>query len=350
MLEESRIYLHGRPSPHPLHKELAMKVCSQNGFIDEAWPWQENKPSAIIWLFAELWNAISFKKYKNYSSFLIDNLHLAPIIARKIGVLKNKELSVHLGSHTLYFLTTKKFNWLNHKIQIWALSNYDRIVCEGKMAKEMVVNLNPNLKEKAIVTYIAPDKERKKRLNQISYNPKSKRIVTVCSGPSEFRKWYKGLDIMVSAMAKVLQVFPSHIFEIAGDWNSETIHDLTSNFDRNIKERIKFVGIVNNIPQFLENSVLYLHISRGDAFPTSTMEAMDAGLPVLLSNVTGTKEFIEEIPELISDINSESAFESIRNFLRFDSEVKTQLSNTCRKKVANHNMETCIKLYQSVFT
>ena len=61
-----------------------------------------------------------------------------------------------------------------------------------------------------------------------------------------------------------------------------------------ISDRVNFVGLVDNVQDYLAKADLFCLISNWEGFPRSTLEAMRAGLPVIVSDVGGSKEAVLE--------------------------------------------------------
>lgn len=59
-----------------------------------------------------------------------------------------------------------------------------------------------------------------------------------------------------------------------------------------LSERIRFEGYCDNIPKVLSEHDLFVLATRWEGFPRSTLEAMSAGLPALVSDVGGSREMI----------------------------------------------------------
>lgn len=59
-----------------------------------------------------------------------------------------------------------------------------------------------------------------------------------------------------------------------------------------IKDRVNFLGARTDVPELLKKSQAYILISKWEGFPRSILEAMRAGLPVLASDVGGTRESV----------------------------------------------------------
>ena len=61
-----------------------------------------------------------------------------------------------------------------------------------------------------------------------------------------------------------------------------------------LAERVRFLGTHNDVINLLAHSQVFLLISNWEGFPRSILEAMRAGLPVITSDVGGSRESVEE--------------------------------------------------------
>lgn len=64
--------------------------------------------------------------------------------------------------------------------------------------------------------------------------------------------------------------------------------------DLNIQERVEFLGERKDIPAILAQQDFLVLTSEWEGFPLSTLEAMRAGLPVIVSNAGGSAEAVDE--------------------------------------------------------
>jgi glycosyltransferase involved in cell wall biosynthesis len=62
--------------------------------------------------------------------------------------------------------------------------------------------------------------------------------------------------------------------------------------DLAIEDRVRFLGARDDVPALLAGSQAFALCSRSEGFPLSTLEAMRAGLPVVVSNVGGAPEAV----------------------------------------------------------
>lgn len=348
------LYLHGRPGAHPVHRHLAESVATDFRFIDEPVRWQDKGRGILYNLSAWIINAFLFKQKKRYDAFLVDNLHLTIPIMRMFGLLNRKQKTiVHLGSHTLYFMYSGQFSRLNNYIHKLALRKYDALVCEGKMAQEIAKLL---LKEKCpptYTTYLGPRSSRSQLFKQCNPDLESNSLLIVAAGPEKFREFYKGLDIMVKSFGIAHASNPRLKLTILGSWKKEIIQELLSSVEDSAANAIKFAGSTATNEEYfsyLNSASLCYHCTRGDAFPTSTVEAMGAGLPTLVSEWTGTKEIVNNVDaRLVVKLDVNEIAKGIEWYFSLTKEEKQKLSNASREAVVDYNEEAAVSHYKKTF-
>jgi glycosyltransferase involved in cell wall biosynthesis len=104
----------------------------------------------------------------------------------------------------------------------------------------------------------------------------------------------KGLHFLIEAMCKV----DNSELVVAGNFHNhpnykKKIDNLISKYD--LSDRVKFLGFVvgiNNVRELYKQSDVFVLPSYYDACPSSLREAMDSGVPVVASSVTGPRDMI----------------------------------------------------------
>lgn len=351
-LENKRIlYLEGRPSAHPVHKKLALSLNADVEHIDSVMRWQDKGRSLLYNAIAWIVNGIALLSKKRYDIILVDNLHFAPIIFKYLKFGRKKpRIVVHLGSHTLYFMYSNRFSKLNTSLHKFFLSKYDALLCEGEMAAELAHKMLGKETPPCHVTFLGPLKERGIKLSKCEPDLNSKNLLIIAAGPGEFRKFYKGIDLMIASFALVLKKHPGLTLTILGQWDQPIIEECLNHLSEGVRKQIQFKGSISNIEDYLAVSSLCLHCTRGDAFPTSTIEAMSAGVPVLVSEWTGTKQITKEISgQLIVPLDKEIIADRINWYLDLPKSEKLRLSELSRKHAGNYTEESAIAHYREVF-
>jgi glycosyltransferase involved in cell wall biosynthesis len=110
----------------------------------------------------------------------------------------------------------------------------------------------------------------------------------------------KGQDVLVDAMAIVLRSLPQArcalvgdaVFEGEADWKRAVEHRVQA---RELEGKVFLTGWSDDVVPWLGAFDLLVHPStRHDSLPTSVLEAMAAGLPVVGSREGGLPELVEE--------------------------------------------------------
>lgn len=115
-------------------------------------------------------------------------------------------------------------------------------------------------------------------------------IVTVCRLAPP-----KRIDILIEAMS----LLPDYCLHIVGDGPQLSALQKIVN-DRNLKN-IQFRGYTPNFREFSQYKVFCL-ISDSEGMPMSAIEAMSCGLPLVLSNVGGCSEVIQNNGLLVANV------------------------------------------------
>jgi glycosyltransferase involved in cell wall biosynthesis len=113
---------------------------------------------------------------------------------------------------------------------------------------------------------------------------------------------------------------------------------------------IKFLGTQPETLKFLKASDYYISASHSEGLPTSVMEAMSCGLPVVLSNIEPHQELVNEIKDwkYVFPINNiQELANKIADILVDDYKV---LSQQCRNIIENNINSNLMTLeYESIY-
>ncbi len=103
----------------------------------------------------------------------------------------------------------------------------------------------------------------------------------------------KGHDVLIRAMAKIIQSFPTSKLFIVGEGREEDrLKNLTGQL--RLKESIRFVPTVNQTASILPLFDIFALPSLEEGFGISAIEAQAVGLPVVASRVGGLPELIQD--------------------------------------------------------
>ena len=107
----------------------------------------------------------------------------------------------------------------------------------------------------------------------------------------------KGQDILLEAIKIVKKQHPRVMALFAGGIaeNQQRNYENLKNYvrDNSLEENVKFLGNVDNIPEFLNKIDICVVPSRSEGFGLALVEAMAMGVPCVASNIAGPKEIVE---------------------------------------------------------
>ncbi|MDO8733474.1 MAG: glycosyltransferase family 4 protein [Actinomycetota bacterium] len=102
----------------------------------------------------------------------------------------------------------------------------------------------------------------------------------------------KGIDDLRAVMALVHEQLPDVRLAVAGDFDSADPIDLSTRDWLESDSRVRLVGHVAEVPQFLRSLSVLCFPSRREGLPNAVIEASASEVPVVAWNVTGTRDAI----------------------------------------------------------
>lgn len=114
-----------------------------------------------------------------------------------------------------------------------------------------------------------------------------------------FHSPVKGVDVLLEALALLKERgVPFRLIQIGGgssELDGEDTEVLKKQCDRlGLTEQVHWMGVINNVRDYLRKTDIYCQPSRSEALPLSIAEAMQYGLPVIASNVGGVSELVHD--------------------------------------------------------
>ncbi len=172
--------------------------------------------------------------------------------------------------------------------------------------------------------------------------------VLVCGNTSNFYK-SKGQDILIQAAATLpREIIDKTLFVIFG--NGPEFENLKFKI-RNLKleNSFKLFGQVPNARIFLKALDVFVLPSRKEGFPFALLEAMQAGLPVITTDVGGNKEALGDAGVLIKPEDPKLLAAALINLIQ-DNQKRQALSAKASQRSAlfteNKMLEETRKIYE----
>jgi glycosyltransferase involved in cell wall biosynthesis len=107
---------------------------------------------------------------------------------------------------------------------------------------------------------------------------------------------YKGLPLLLKVWDDIRCKYENVILLLAGTGgldihNCESqLHDYVTS--AGLEKNVRFLGPVQNIPEYLQAADVFVFPTENDAFPSSVIEAMACGLPVVTTPVGAIKTIV----------------------------------------------------------
>lgn len=158
-----------------------------------------------------------------------------------------------------------------------------------------------------------------------------------CAGRLE---WIKGQDQLLRAFAHL----PNHIHLVIAGRGSQLASLTELSQQLNLADRVHFLGLVDNMPEFYRALDLFCLPSRLEGFPLSPLEAQACGIPVVLTDVGSARETL--CPRTGMVVESENPLK-MANRLLYVLQRKTDISP--RHFVQEHgDIHQMVKAYNAL--
>jgi len=306
MLDKKILYLY--TGDHPVHRKFAESIG------------------------AEIMK-MSWKIPKGYDVYLSEGEFFRLSILKTLGKLGRKSKILNLFSDPrLFYLDRRiRYDLENQKIKKSSsikrfifkklMERLDGAICVGKF-EESLLRKHYSGPIRRVDVFI--DKGFHKKLLDIKPKLVKKRILFIGSGPDIY---YKGVDLLM----EVAIDNPDIEFTIGGDFFERFIS--TNKLPTNVTFTGKLEMNSDKMGQVIKNNSLYVHLGRGEAFGITILEAMAAGLPCMVSEITGAREAVEKVnPEFVLPLDKIQITSKIKKYFEKSLVERKTLSKKFKEK------------------
>jgi len=166
---------------------------------------------------------------------------------------------------------------------------------------------------------------------RIKYNLHNKIVLGLSTW---FHKERKGFDILFNSFKELDDRFVLLLVGIKDDMQNE-VYNYASEFGIN-SEKLIMPGYVDNIWEYYKAMDIFLLPSRSEGFSLALLEAGASGLPIIASEIPGTKEFIiNNESGILFNIDKPAELTSAIIKLAKDKKLKKKLSSNAKNDVMN---------------
>jgi glycosyltransferase involved in cell wall biosynthesis len=272
-------------------------------------------------------------------------------------LISNGFPSIFLIPLSLLFLKTKpkifyvhhfqkqKENFLIRKIYLWFLKKYKKIIAVSSATANSLKSVFPEIKEKissipnGIDTKRFEIKESKEELRKKLNLPNG--ILGICVGRLTH---FKNQKFLIK-VAKEIKRDDFYIL-IVGD--GDEYENLKREIEKEkLDNRVKLLGFIpsDEIPYYLKASDIFLYPSLKEGFGIVVLEAMAAGLPVVIFKDI----YIEEFGKDILVANSEEEFINLTKRLVNDEVFREDIGKKLIQDVIRLDINKMVEDYLKIF-
>lgn len=347
------VYVTNRGGTHPNRIMYMKSINADLQLVDFKLRWHGEKSSPLRIFLSGIICALLFPKRKSYDIIITSDPQLPAILMKKFGLLrKDQKVVSYLGSQTLYFLYSNYYSKKTSWFYKYLLSGYDAHICNGSMQADLLKLVTKVSPKNIKINTNGLSTKKRTELQDVVFKPNAKTVVFIGNLYSDWRMHYKGIDLMIDAVKLVKQKYGHELcFKLVGEYTSSFTDWLNIKYGDHFQNNIKLTGKVENVSEELNNASLYLHCSRGDAYPNAVIEALAAGIPCILSEWTGTKCLIEHISaDLITKLDVEDIAAKINSYFLLNENEKYQLSIKSKNSVSLLTQEYAINKFKEVLS
>jgi glycosyltransferase involved in cell wall biosynthesis len=324
-----------------------------NEFKKRNWPaqkiWGGKEPVSIsgVILFTLLspylfWR-LFFLLLKYKAKFKTNKLYCLSLTEKLLAVLPAKLLG-----YSIFWIEHLRIErWLTqnpYKFLYVLLSRLAITITVSQAVKKQLVDLG--LKENKVkVIYNGINTKKFKKLPVTRYTLYTT-IGTACRLCVE-----KGVDYLIRAFAKVVKQNPNVELLIAGEGpEKENLKKLTSNL--NIKDKVKFLGFVKIMPDFLNQlDIFVLTPTRRESFGIAAAEASACEKPVVATDISGLSEVVKdgETGFIVESKNIEAIANTLVKLAK-NKDLRTKMGRKGRERVEKYfTIDKMIDNFEKVF-
>lgn len=159
----------------------------------------------------------------------------------------------------------------------------------------------------------------------------------------------KGYTHLLAAIPQVLQRHPEVTLVLLGDG------ELRSEVEAQVRQlglenHVKIAGQVNNVLEQLEGFDLFVSSSLWEGLPTVIMEAMAVGVPVIATDIPGSREMISHRKNgwLVAPAAPSSLANAINKLIE-NPQLRRQLSQGGKQSVKKYSIQEIAKSYKNLY-
>ncbi len=166
----------------------------------------------------------------------------------------------------------------------------------------------------------------------------------------------KGFEFLLDAASEIKRRFPETKFILVGAPLANRVAYRERLLDQvrrlNLDDSVIFLGRRDDVPQVLAAMTVYVHASEAEAAPMSVLEACAIGLPVVATDVGGTRDFIEhgKTGLLVPTKSPSSIVAAVGRLLESPDEARNMGVAGTRRIRERFSLEHCVEEHLRIYS
>ncbi len=262
----------------------------------------------------------------------------AGIAAKKVSA---KPLVVHIHA-TEFDRTGNTVDQRIFKIEREGMEAADRIIAVSQWTKNILTKHYSIPPAKVMVVHNGA--LAKKQNSDIQQLPIGKKVITFLGRIT----YQKGPEYFIDAAAKVLEKYPDVHFVMAG--SGDLLPAMIERVARlRISSQFHFTGFLkcNQVDKLWSGTHVYVMPSVSEPFGISPLEAVQAGVPVIISNQSGVAEVMHHVIK-VDFWNIEALADAMCNLLKYPS-LSKMLHKKSKEEIANITWDQAAKKINTLY-
>lgn len=253
-----------------------------------------------------------------------------------------------VSKHNIPFITSehstnnrRRNKWFFKPIDYLVYKQFDKIITISPTVEVELTNWVPHIKERCEVILNGVNIEEFQNKKNTNHSDAQKQNLYVLSVGRFFPP--KGHYILLKAFALTsgMELY------LAGDGPlKDELLKLAE--ELKIKDRIHFLGIRSDIPELINNADIYVQPSLWEGVCIANLEAMAGGLPVIVSDVAGLSEVVEDSGLKFPRGDHVKLAECL-TLLKEDKALRDKLSAMSQERAKDFSLEKTVKQYYALY-
>ncbi len=120
--------------------------------------------------------------------------------------------------------------------------------------------------------------------------------------------------------------------------------------DLDISDRVHFLGYRNDVPRFIKGSLAVLLTSRREGLPRCILEAMSLEVPIIATNIRGTKELLADGAGMVYRVGDINGLRNAMQYIIDSPAVAQEMGMVGRKEVlAKYELGKIIRMHEELY-